>query len=73
MLRIRRLCIPPLLRSGQHVLQHARTNRRDLYRETLKIELAPETDEDAECCKEFAEGFIRWAEHEKRQAETHVS
>jgi flavodoxin I len=39
----------------------------------LKIELAPETDEDAECCKEFAEGFIRWAEHEKRQAETHVS
>lgn len=45
----------------------------DLYRETLKIELAPETDEDAECCKEFAEGFIRWAEQEKRQAETHVS
>ncbi|MCY8267540.1 flavodoxin, partial [Bacillus haynesii] len=25
------------------------------------------------CCKEFAEGFIRWAEQQKRQAETHVS
>ncbi|MFN2746015.1 flavodoxin [Bacillus sp. z60-18] len=45
----------------------------DLFAETLKCELAPETAEDKECCREFAAGFIRWAEHQKRQAEPHVS
>ncbi len=44
----------------------------DLFPETLKIELAPETDEDIECCKEFALGFLRWAKHESG-LESHVS
>ena len=34
-----------------------------LYPETLKIELAPETAEDQECCKEFVRGFLAWAAH----------
>ncbi|KAA6453061.1 flavodoxin [Bacillus swezeyi] len=45
----------------------------DLFAETLKVELAPETDEDIECCKEFAASFIGWVQHQNRQAEPHVS
>ncbi|KXZ14758.1 flavodoxin [Bacillus nakamurai] len=42
-----------------------------LYPETLKIELAPETAEDKECCKEFVRGFLAWAAHHGDQC--HVS
>ncbi len=35
----------------------------NLYPETLKIELAPETAEDQECRKEFVRGFLAWAAH----------
>ncbi|ASB89830.1 flavodoxin [Bacillus sonorensis] len=45
----------------------------DLFSETLKVELAPETDEDIVCCKEFALSFIKWAEHQRGRAESHVS
>ncbi|MDA1475740.1 flavodoxin [Bacillus changyiensis] len=41
----------------------------DLFPETLKVELAPETDEDIECCQEFALSFVRWA----KRSESYVS
>ncbi|WP_406590014.1 flavodoxin [Bacillus atrophaeus] len=43
-----------------------------VYQETLKIELAPETDEDTECCREFTRGFLAWAAHHNK-GKSHVS
>lgn len=43
-----------------------------VYQETLKIELAPETDEDVESCREFARGFLAWADFVNK-GKSHVS
>ncbi|MDR4227472.1 flavodoxin [Bacillus mojavensis] len=43
-----------------------------VYQETLKIELAPETDDDVESCREFARGFLAWADFVNK-GKSHVS
>ncbi|TYS25257.1 flavodoxin [Bacillus subtilis] len=43
-----------------------------VYQETLKIELAPETDEDVESCRAFARGFLAWADYMNKE-KSHVS
>ncbi|KLK98543.1 flavodoxin [Bacillus pumilus] len=44
-----------------------------VFPETLKMELAPDTDEDVACCQEFAVSFLTWAALSEKRVENHVS
>ncbi|MFJ5963600.1 flavodoxin [Bacillus sp. NPDC093026] len=50
-----------------------KTTGASVFPETLKMELAPDTDEDVECCKEFATSFLTWASLSEKRVENHVS
>ncbi|MFS0654310.1 flavodoxin [Bacillus sp. 179-C3.3 HS] len=50
-----------------------KTTGASVFPETLKMELAPDTDEDVVCCQEFATSFLTWAAFLEKRAEDHVS
>ncbi|MFC0270726.1 flavodoxin [Metabacillus herbersteinensis] len=46
--------------------------RSDVYKDTLKMEFGPETDDEIEMCREFAREIINWVLNEKGSV-SHVS
>ncbi|MGE6631193.1 flavodoxin [Bacillus sp. NPDC077027] len=50
-----------------------KTTGASVFEEMLKLELAPDTDEDVDCCKEFATSFLTWATLSEKRIENHVS
>ncbi|MDM5297722.1 flavodoxin [Bacillus pumilus] len=50
-----------------------KTTGASVFPETLKMELAPDTDEDVECCQEFATSFLTWASLSEKRVGNHVS